>query len=60
MLTIHAGLCNGAGVGSSAWIGFSDSGAENTWVWSDGSANDYTNWNAGNYDYCSYMFDFLN
>mgnify|MGYP002640374567 CR=1 FL=1 len=32
---------------STAWIGLNDLASEGTWVWADGSAPDYTNWNSG-------------
>ena len=31
-------------VSSTTWIGLSDAAREGTWVWSDGTAVDYTNW----------------
>ena len=33
--------------GSSTWIGFNDIQQEGQWVWTDGSAVTYTNWNSG-------------
>ena len=30
--------------GQSTWIGFTDAAEEGTWVWSDGSTVNYTNW----------------
>ena len=27
------------------WIGFNDIATTNTWVWTDGTPSDYTNWN---------------
>ena len=35
-------------VDNTAWLGFTDSAEEGTFVWSDGSpSNDYANWAAG-------------
>ena len=33
------------GIGHYCWIGFNDAAREGTFVWSDGSDSDYTNWN---------------
>jgi gliding motility-associated-like protein len=35
------------GFSGGIWIGFSDSGVEGNWVWTNGSSNSYTNWNGG-------------
>jgi len=33
--------------GGAAWIGFNDRTSEGSWVWSDGTTGNYTNWNGG-------------
>jgi hypothetical protein len=43
---VVAGLQDGTEV-STAWMGGSDQAAEGAWVWVDGSAFSYTNWNSG-------------
>ena len=42
----------GGTAGNNAWIGYNDIGSEGTFGWSDGSANDFTNWHGGEPNNC--------
>ena len=44
-----AELQTGVALGHFCWIGFNDAAREGTFVWSDGSESDYTNWNQIDY-----------
>ena len=40
------GLYDSAEPGKGFWAGFTDQDSEGTWVWEDGEAETYTNWNS--------------
>lgn len=44
---VRSTISNFGGVPRVLWIGLNDVAVENTFVWADGSALGYTNWNAG-------------
>jgi hypothetical protein len=44
---VRANVANFGGVDRRIWIGFNDVASEGQFVWTDGSASSYTNWNPG-------------